>query len=128
MDKASLVEEQIDDGKKLVEALDGAKVAVRAAMWFYYPEPNDWRLIIATPFLDDVGPMKTYELIQNVIEKSLPDLSIKLRNIFLVSPQNKLIKLMKAAIGTGKGISGIRFTGNVINNVLIEDAYIYRMM
>jgi hypothetical protein len=61
------------------------------------------------------------------MEKSLPDLSVKLRNIFLVNPKHKLIRLMKIVVGTGKTISGIRFTQNVINNILIEDAYIYRM-
>jgi hypothetical protein len=127
MDKATLVDAQVDDGKKLIQALDAAKVDVQAAMWFYFTESNDWRLVIATPLMDVIGPMKTYEIIQNEMEKSLPDLSVKLRNIFLVNPQHKLIRLMKIAVGTGKTISGIRFTQNVINNILIEDAYIYRM-
>jgi hypothetical protein len=37
---------------------------------------------------------------------------------------------MRTAIqtGPGTGVSGIRFTQNMVNNVLIEDAYIYRLM
>jgi hypothetical protein len=38
-----------------------------------------------------------------------------------------MLSLLRVAISTGPGISGIRFTHNTINNVLIEDAYIYRL-
>lgn len=128
MDKASLVVELIEDGKRLIEALDAAKFDVKAAMWFYLPDTDEWRLIIASPFVDNSGPMKAYEFIQKEMEKLSPALGIKLRNIAVVSPQDRLISLMRLAIGTGPTISGIRFTQNVINNVLIEDAFIYRMM
>jgi hypothetical protein len=53
---------------------------------------------------------------------------LSLQNISLVSPNDDLVKLLKAAIKTGPGVSNIRFTGNVINNVFIEDAYIYRVL
>jgi hypothetical protein len=128
VDKASLVVELIEDGKRLIEALDAAKFDVKAAMWFYLPDTDEWRLIIASPFVDNSGPMKAYEFIQKEMEKLSPALGIKLRNIAVVSPQDRLISLMRLAIGTGPTISGIRFTQNVINNVLIEDAFIYRMM
>jgi hypothetical protein len=128
VDKASLVTELIEDGKRLIEALDAAKFDVRAALWFYFSDANEWRLIIASPFVDNSGPMKAFEVIQKEIGKISPTLGIRLRNIVVVSPQDRLIKLMKIAIGTGPGISGIRFTQNVINNVLIEDAFIYRNM
>jgi hypothetical protein len=38
-----------------------------------------------------------------------------------------LIALLKAAISTGKGVGGIRFSRNTINGHYIEDAYIYRL-
>lgn len=128
MDKAPLVIELIEDGKKLVETLDAAKFDVRAAFWFYFSDANEWRLMIASPFVDSPGPMKAFEIIQKEMGKISPALGIKLRNIVVISPQDRLIRLMKMAIGTGPGISGIRFTQNVINNVLIEDAFIYRNM
>ncbi|NIV68021.1 hypothetical protein GWN43_04130 [Candidatus Bathyarchaeota archaeon] len=50
-----------------------------------------------------------------------------MRQISVISTEHDLVKLLRAAIHTGPGISGIRFTGNVINGVFIDDAYIYRM-
>jgi hypothetical protein len=39
-----------------------------------------------------------------------------------------MITLLRVALRTGPGIGGIRFSSNVINGTLIEDAYIYRLM
>jgi hypothetical protein len=53
-----------------------------------------------------------------------PDISVN--DISIISTDNALAKLIKSAIHTGKEIAGIRFTGNVVNGVLIDDAFIYR--
>jgi len=128
MDKTELVEEVIKDGERLIKALDEDKFDVRAAMWFYLTDSNEWRLIIASPFVDKNGPKKSYEFIlRELIKLSKRPLAIFLKNVSVISPQDDLISLLRSVIHTGPGISGIRFTRNAINNVLIEDAYIYRM-
>ena len=40
----------------------------------------------------------------------------------------RTVRLIRKAVGSGAKISGIPFTGNSINGVYIDDAYIYRMM
>jgi len=52
---------------------------------------------------------------------------IPLKDIAVIDSNDPLIKLLRVAIKTGGGISGIRFTKNVINGTPIEDAYIYRI-
>ena len=126
MDKAALVEELIKDGEKLIKALDEAVFEVTAGMWFYSSDIDEWRLIIASPLVDKLGHKKAYNSIQKEMDKIPQPFRIELRNISVVSHQDPLIKLMSLALSTGPGIAGIRFTQNVINNVLIEDAYIYR--
>ena len=49
-----------------------------------------------------------------------------LRQITAVSPKDELVGRLRKAVRTGPGISSVRFTDNVIDNVLIEEAYIYR--
>ena len=129
----------IGAGRKLIEALDESPFKVTAAMWFYLSENDEWRLIIASPYIDKEGPKKSYEFIQDQLDKLSKCIDVvallrsglssylSLENISVVSPSDDLIKLMRPAITTGPGISPIRFTRNVINNTLIEDAYIYRM-
>ena len=127
MDKPTLVESDYEAGKALVLALDQARVNVKAAFWLYLPESNEWRLYLALPDVVQQGPRKAYETVQACMEQVRPE-GLSLRNISLVGPDDDLVKLLRSAIKkSGPGIVGIRFTGNVINNVLIEDAYIYRI-
>ena len=139
MDKTELVNEQVIAGAKLIEALDESNFNVASAMWFYLSDNNEWRLIIASPYVDKNGPMKSYELIQDKLDEIKNHITvvtmlqgdinsfISLQNISVVSPNDDLIKLVRTAIKTKHNIGYIRFTKNVINNILIEDALIYRM-
>ena len=69
MDKTVLVDEMIGAGRKLIEALDESPFKVTAAMWFYLSENDEWRLIIASPYIDKEGPRKSYEFIQDQLDK-----------------------------------------------------------
>jgi hypothetical protein len=127
MDKTTLVEKSINEGKRLIESLDKAGLIINAAMWFYLSDTSEWRLFLASPLVDKDGPKKAYSSIQAILESLSPPSEISLKEISVVSPSHQIIRLLKIAIHTGPGISGIRFTQNVINNTLIEDAYIYRI-
>lgn len=127
MDKTALEEKDIEEGKKLIAALDKQGLEIDAAMWFYSSDADGWRLLIASPLLERKGPKEAYTLMQSVLRRLSPPPRISLKDISVVSPSHPVIKLLRMAIRTGPGISGIRFTRNVINSTLIEDAYIYRM-
>jgi hypothetical protein len=128
MDKPTLVDSDMKAGEELLNKLDEVKFDIKAALWFYMQDSEEWRLILASPVVDTDGRKKAYETVQVQLQELNGRFDLSLRNISLVSPGDKLIKLLKTAIKTGKKISHIRFTRNVINNVFIEDAYIYRLM
>jgi hypothetical protein len=126
MDKPTLVEADLNAGKKLLALLDKARLNVKAAFWLYVPEADEWRLFFALPVVARKGPKEAYEKVQAYLEQ-LGTRELSLKNVSLVSPKDNMVRLLESAMKTGPGISGIRFTGNVIDNVLIEDAYIYRV-
>ena len=128
MDKTVLVERDMQEGKDLIEALDKTEFKVDASLWFYSSDSDEWRLLIASPFVEENGPRKSYGFIRSVLTQPSPPSGISLKNVSVLSPKNQLIKLLKTAISTGPDMAGIRFTRNVINNTLIEDAYIYRIL
>ena len=53
--------------------------------------------------------------------------SLSLDSVTLAKPDSLVVSLLRAAIRTEHDINGIRFTNNVINGTLVEDAYIYRL-
>ena len=126
--KESLSEAMIKAGSELTRKLDELKWPVIASLWFYFPEENQWRLIFASPEVKKEGPKKAYKHVQEALSK-LPENTPQtdLRDIAVVDAEHPLISLLRLAVSTGDGISGIRFSRNVINGHLIEDAYIYRI-
>ena len=52
MDSRSLVNEQTDDGERLIRELR-KKVEVTAAFWLNPSEEGKWRLYIASPVIDE---------------------------------------------------------------------------
>ena len=125
MGPGALVMLEAEKGKQVVTAFDASNFPVRSAFWFYLPDGDEWRLILATPKIDELGPRAAYAAAQEILRNQQS--GIGLEHITLLSPNDPLVKLLRVAITTSPtALADFRFTKNVINNVLIEDAYIYR--
>ena len=125
MATAELVTDLIEAGKRLTSALDSAGLEVRAALWFYDADAKEWRLILAMPMVEDRGLASTYDEIGRVLRAaSIPGLL--LRQIAVVRPTDGLVIALRNAIQTGRDLASIRLTNSAVDNILIEDAYIYR--
>lgn len=126
---STLTKEMIESGKALIMKLDDSNVQPNAAFWFFFPDIQEWKLVLAEVNVGERGPKQVYKKIQGVISQFQDELGdLSLDNISLAKPDAPIVKLLRAAIRTGAGISGIRFKNNVINGTVIEDAYIYRLL
>lgn len=125
---ANLTKEMIDEGEVLVRALDRRHVSVTDALWYLVPDLDEWKLLIATPLTLSRGPKKAYQAVQSSIKRNKDKIQhLKLGDVGIARPDAPLLGLLRKAVQTGPGISGIRFRNNVINGQLIPDAYIYRL-
>lgn len=124
----TLTDQLIDGGKDLIEELDASGIKVNGALWFYFPEEGFWKLMLSFPNIKEEGPKSSYAKIQKALLKLKKKDGLALDDVTLAKPNAPLIDLLKMAIHTGPGISGIRFSNNVINGQLISDAYIYRLI
>lgn len=125
MDQASLVETDISLGEALLKRLDKRGFSVASALWFFIPESNEWRLILATPLVDEVGPRATYLKIAQSEKRSSAHQKVPLERISVVSTNHPVISALSAMIRVD-GIGGVRFTNNSVNGIFIADAYLYR--
>jgi hypothetical protein len=125
--KESLSDRMVSAGSDLVRRLDQAGLTVTAALWFYDPEANSWRLIIGSPDVGTRGLKAIYGEVQSVLVTLPEDQSIPFKDISVVDADDPLIALLRGAIRTGDGIAGITFSRNMINGTLIEDSFIYRL-
>lgn len=123
MVKPNLTTQMIEAGCHLLELLDRQKFRARACFWFYFPESDRWRFVVASPEVRVQGPHDAYRKVQALARK-VPQAAEVFApgDVTVVKDNDQLVVLLRKAISTGPGISGIRFTNNSI-----DDAYIYRL-
>lgn len=123
----SLFPEMIDAGLRLVEVVDASQLHLHAAFWLQESIDQDWRLVFALPEVRLEGPKWVYKKIKALYKKlPLDEPKIRAESIFVVDDKDRFIQIFKSTIRV-EGISGIRFSRNIINGVYLEDAYIYKM-
>ena len=128
MATTTLVSQEIEEGKRLIDALNAANLSVDSALWIYAPEPETWRLMLTSPLYDRKGPLKTYGEILSVFRQVKPDLKIDWTALVAVSPKHELIEgLRQSQQDWNLNLSVTRLTNNFVDRTWIEDAYIYQI-
>jgi len=74
MYKRILVSDLLAEGQRLLEALARNRFPMVAALWSYFPESMEWRLVIVSPVVDRIGPLRAYRRIQRVLATTKPSL------------------------------------------------------
>lgn len=129
MVKTSSVETDIADGRRLIAALMqmNSHFHVQAAFWLYRPEAMEWRLVVATPLVDKRGPFNAYSEIQGILRTIAPPLSISMQDISVVSPDDKLVSVLRKAANIPPGAPGVRVGRSRVDDTYVDDAYVYRV-
>ncbi len=125
MDKATLVTKDINAGKNLVNFLEKKGIEIAAALWYYSEESEVWRLMIATPLYDNLGPKEIYEKIQSILNEAGVSPRISIIDVTIVSPKDEIIRDIRSAVKI-RSNEGVRFSRSVLGRSYIYDALIYR--
>lgn len=129
MAKNVLVTFPLEEGRKLIDALEQEGIPLKAALWLYFEEADEWRLALASPLIDTKGPRYLYERIQDILDTNQENIPISLSNISLFSPDDPLIKPLTEALGE-KPANGEMLARKAVitgknTSVYFEEAYIY---
>lgn len=127
MDQEVLVRDDIEFGRQAVEAFDEFGPPARCVFWLYFPDAEEWRLLVATPVFDKEGPLAAIKAINKSLKKK--DLAGKIHplNIAAVSTRDRRVRALRAALRSNKpGPSGVRFQG-IANEFYIQGSFVYRM-
>ena len=126
MAAAILVDSDVEMGRELLRILDETKFPVTAAAWIFFPDFEEWRLVIRTPKAEKNLQQALLELAVSLDERGDLRRRLDLSRVRLVPPKDKMLAAMGSVVRV-EGTSNIRFTRNVINGVVVDDALIYRL-
>ena len=124
MYKKVLVEDLINDGRLLVEALERTRFPITAAVWYDFPE-MPWMLVIVSTVVDQTGPMAAYGRVQRALQTVKP-VQLALSDISLISPRSPEFENLRSLIST-PGRLGQSAASGQTRSLIFEDAYVYRM-
>jgi hypothetical protein len=126
MDQATLVDHQLEDVTRLVDALRQDAFDVKAAFWLYTSEADQWFLHIASDAVDRLGITEAYKAVYRVMRR-LPDLQIDRFQVKLVAPDDPVAKAVIDDLSRQPTRLPARIRAAHLGEVYIEDAYIYRV-
>ena len=128
MVKTSLVERDLETGARLVRLLDEAGVDVRSALWLYSEETERWKHVIQTPLYESAGPLEAIHAVLDVMREKIPSDELSSGDVIITGRRNDVIRALHTQYHTGpRDIGSIRLAGDIIDRVLIDEAYVYRV-
>lgn len=125
----TLVEKSIQHGQSLVHSLELAGLDPKAALWYFNPELEAWKLMIMLPVMDSGDHQYAYKLVERVRMDTQPQVAIPLNDIVLQSTQSPLIAVVRRTVKsqpTGER-EGFHYIGATVNTQFIGDVYIYKV-
>ena len=114
-------------GRFLLKELQKQRLAIDAAMWFFYPEMSTWKYILVMDDFEEKGPAFLYNIISQINRnhKSSRYHEIPLDMVEAKGKSSFIYKVMRSVISLDSG--EMRFTNNMVNGLEIADCLIYRM-
>ena len=126
MDKTALVSFDIENGQRVIDALERAGIAPSVALWAVLPEYEDWRLVIASKYLNPLSISDGYGKINSAMQQAGMSFSnqptIALRDI-----NEPFIQALQNTFAQSLDTYGMRLGGQKFGNQYIEDAFVYRI-
>lgn len=129
MVETALVEGLLEDSMSLVRALDASDTPPTLAVWYFYEDAGEWRLILAGDAFDRLLPKKealAYQTVSEAISAAgLQSLSISL--VKLIQSSDPLPRALRVLIGTPPdGIAQAHFSHTTLNGIFIKEMVVLR--
>jgi hypothetical protein len=126
MDTATLVNFDIENGQKLIDALDLAGKTPNVALWAKVPDYEDWRLVIASDRLDQTSSLSGYTEINETLKKA--GFPFRRKPTISLRPMDKpFIQALRRTFASASDTYGMRLGGQVFGDQYLEDAFVYRI-
>ena len=126
MGTPTLVSFDIENGEKVVDALDKAGKAPNVAIWAKLPDYEDWRLVIASDRLDQSSEFTGYSEINEAIRVAGIPFHRK-PTIYLRPMDNPMIQALRSAYASMSDNYGMRLGSQIFGDKYLEDAVVYRI-
>jgi hypothetical protein len=125
MDQVTLVDEQADQGWKLVERLRRDGFDVTAACWVKEAANGRWYLYLASPVVDAEGKREAYGRINEAIRRMPPPFWIDPLAVRVFREDGPVAEAVAAARERYPGRAPVRLRATRVGSREAEEVYVY---
>lgn len=122
MDKTALVGLDIDEGRRFLDLLRQSGIPVSAALWQKEEIPGEWRLLLVTPIVDELGPRRAYRKLDQVLSQSAEQPAINLLDVSLFTPSASFAKSLRRVF---KKVRNRHVARHPVGDHFLEEGFIY---
>lgn len=123
----SLTAPDIEFGRDLWRSLrSSSQFPIDGMFWLFDSESDEWRLFIATPKVDSIGPRSAYAALSK-LTRNVPAPDTQLLRIELMSPKHPLYQALRSVFAKTEAVEGARLGGTQIGGMYVNDAYLYEI-
>jgi hypothetical protein len=126
VDNATLVNFDIENGQRVIDALDKAGKTPNVALWAQLPDYEDWRLVIASDRLDQSSSLSAYTEINATLRNAGIPVN-RIPSIFWRPMDKPFIQALRRAFSSTADTYGMRLGGQRFGDKYLEDAFVYRI-
>ena len=129
MAEETLVESVVADSIKLVEELDRLGDNPRNALWYFFSDAEEWRLLIAGPSFDQLLPKDeglAYQKIAKAITAADLD-SLTIADVKLVRTDDVVLAATRFVLKTrADGVARAHFRDSTFNGIYVKEMLVLR--
>jgi len=123
----ALVESDIDQGARLLNALDEAGIPIEVSYWMLSPEWGDWWLVLGTPLYDQrPTPSAMHQVV--LVQRSVEDTDYLMDKLGVVGLNDRWVRAIRKRLPHGLPHPGYRLGSFYAEDLEVEDSYVYRML
>ncbi len=95
MDQTTLVNSDLNVGARIMEALSRTRIPITLCKWIYLPELEEWHLVVASPWYDTKGPLKTSGAVIEALERAGIYKKVPIRRVRVTSSDDPMVKALQ---------------------------------
>lgn len=123
----ALVESEIDQGARLLNALDEAEIPIEVAYWMLSPEWGDWWLVLGTSIYHKrLTPPVSLQVVE--VQRSLPDTDYLMDKLGVVGMNHQFVRALRKRLRDQLPRTGYHLGPFYAEDLEVEDSYVYRLM
>ena len=121
----TLTPSDLEFGHNVTAELKKKKFPYCGVFWLYDDNFDDWRLIVATGLVDEVGPRETYLRLSKITDRVAAS-DFQLLRITVISPKRPIYAALRSVFGSAKSVEGARLDNTTVNGFSVT-AYLYEV-